>query len=52
LGALFDALRKQYGAPVFGQKGKKLPPLPEKPLSAELTKALKALPQAGKVQDK
>lgn len=48
----FDNLKDKYGPPVFGQAGKKLDPLPEKPLSAELKKQLKDLPTADDVPAK
>lgn len=49
---VFRKLQKQYGEPVFGQKGKKLAPISDKPLPADLVKDLKTLPQAEKVVGK
>jgi hypothetical protein len=52
LDAMFGKLEKKYGVPAVGGEGKKLEPLSDKPMSAELKKQLKALPQAAKVRDK
>ena len=51
LDALFGKLQKQYGKPIFGQEGKRLNPIPDKPVPAAVVKDLKALPRAGMVQD-
>lgn len=51
LDTLFDTLQTQHGKPVFGEKGKKLEPIPDQPVPAELLKELKALPQADKIRD-
>jgi len=37
---------------VFGGGGKKLDPIPDKPVPAEVTAALKHLPSASEVKDK
>ena len=52
LDALYDKLKTKYGVPVLGQKDKKLDPISDKPLPAELLKELKDLPCAEKVMDK
>jgi hypothetical protein len=52
LDAAFGKLKNKYGEPVFGRKGKRLEPIPEKPLSGELRKQLKDLPTADKVPAK
>jgi hypothetical protein len=52
LGGLFDKLEKEHGKPVYGGEGKKLDPLSDKPLPAELVKELKTLPQAPTVKDR
>lgn len=48
----FDKLQGKYGKPVFGRDGKKLAPISDKPLPAELIKELQSLPHADKVQGK
>jgi hypothetical protein len=48
LEAAFGRLKDKYGAPVFGRQGKRLAPIPGRPLS-ELKKQLKDLPKADKV---
>jgi hypothetical protein len=48
----FARLKQKYGEPVFAKKGKKLAPIPDRPLSPELKKQLKALPTAKNVQGK
>jgi hypothetical protein len=52
LGTLYRKLRGQYGEPVFGREGRKLDPITDKPLPAQVVKELKALPQARKVRDR
>lgn len=52
LDALFGKLQEQYGKPIFGREGKKLNPIPDKPVPADVAKDLEALPQASMVQDK
>jgi len=52
LDTMFDGFKKQYGAPVFGEKGHKLDPISDKPVPPEVVKALKNLPHAQKVKDK
>jgi hypothetical protein len=49
LKTLFGELQKQYGKPTFGQEGKQLGPISDKPLSAGTMRELKALPKADKV---
>jgi hypothetical protein len=46
LAKAFAKLEPQYGQPIFGVDGKELPPIPAKPLPAELIKELKRLPNA------
>jgi hypothetical protein len=48
---LFDKLQKQYGKPTFGQEGKRLDPISDRPLSAKLVGELKALPRVDKATD-
>jgi hypothetical protein len=48
LGAMFSKLEKQYGKPVFSEKGKELEPLSNTPLPDKVISALKHLPQADK----
>jgi len=50
--AVFTELEAKYGKPQFGHKGHDLAPLPDKPLSPELIKALGHLPEAKPVVDK
>jgi hypothetical protein len=50
LAALFDKLKAKYGVPVFGRRGKELRPISDRPMSVELKKQLKALPEANRVQ--
>ena len=52
LDAVFVQVEKDYGKPVFGGGGKKLDPIPDKPVPAEVTAALKHLPSANEVKDK
>lgn len=52
LDAVFAQVEKDYGKPVFGGGGKKLDPIPDKPVPAEVIAALKQLPSANEVKDK
>ena len=52
LDAVFAQLEKDYGKPVFGDGGKKLDPIPDKPVSVDVVAALKHLPSANAVMDK
>jgi hypothetical protein len=52
LSVLFSKLEKEYGKPVYGGEGKKLDPLSDRPLAAELVKELAALPEAPAVKDR
>ena len=47
----FAELEKEYGKPIFAQKDKKLDPLSNQPMPAEVIDALKHLPLANKVRD-
>jgi hypothetical protein len=51
LRTLFAKLQKQCGKPVFGQEGKPLGPISDKPIPAKVVRELKALPRADKVQN-
>ncbi|HVX14853.1 MAG TPA: DUF3472 domain-containing protein [Pirellulales bacterium] len=51
LDTLFQSLQEKYGAPLFGDEGKKLPPIADKELPAKLIADLKELPQATKVKE-
>jgi hypothetical protein len=50
LSAVFSQREKEYGKPVFGEKGKKLEPHSDKPLPDAVIDALKHLPQADKTK--
>jgi hypothetical protein len=50
LDEVFAKLQPKYGKPQFGGKGHDLAPLPDKPLSKDLIKALGHLPQAKAVR--
>jgi hypothetical protein len=52
LEAVFGGLKTQYGEPLFGGEGKKLEPVSDKPVPAEMIEGLKNLPRAKKVSDK
>lgn len=52
LKALFGRLKEKYGLPVFGEKGKKLEPISDKPLSRDLVKQLMPPPKAPEVRPK
>lgn len=52
LDAVFTELEPKYGKPVFGQKGKELPPISNLPMPATVIAALKDLPRAAKTIDK
>jgi hypothetical protein len=51
LDALFSGLEKEYGNPVFGERGKGLDPIEAKPIPAAVLEALKALPRANKTKE-
>ncbi len=51
LQAVFDGLKGQYGELLFGGEGKKLDPVPIKPVPAEVIEGLRNLPRAKKVSD-
>jgi hypothetical protein len=51
LKTIFAKLQKKYGKPVFGEQGKPIGPISEKPLSAKVVKELRALPRADEVQN-
>jgi len=50
LDAVFSALEKEYGQPVFGEKGKQLAPIETTPIPAAVLAVLKDLPRAKQVQ--
>jgi hypothetical protein len=50
LNAQFAKLERQYGKPVFSEKGKELEPLADTPLTGNVLEALRHLPQAEKVK--
>jgi hypothetical protein len=52
LNGVFGKLKKRYGDPVMGEKGKRLEPISETPLDQKLLDALKQLPRADEVGDK
>jgi hypothetical protein len=52
LDAVFAQVEKDYGKPVFGARGKKFDPVPDKPVPAEVVAAWKNLPRASEVKDK
>ena len=52
LDAVFAKQEAAYGKPVFGGKGKDLPPITDRPLPAAVLAALKALPRAPKAVEK
>ena len=51
LDAVFSALEKEYGKPVFGERGKRLDPIAATPVPAAVLAALKDLPRARQVKD-
>jgi hypothetical protein len=51
LGAVFSSLERQYGKPVFGEKGTPLNPISDRALSAGLVEELKHLPHAAAVKE-
>jgi hypothetical protein len=51
LEAVFSGLEKEYGKPVFGEKGKRLDPIEVKPIPAAVLEALKDLPRANKTKE-
>jgi hypothetical protein len=51
LNATFSKLEKQYGKPLFSEKGKELNPLSNKPLPDDVIEGLKHLPQASEVKE-
>lgn len=50
--AIFDKLKGRLGTPVFGEAGKRLAPISDKPLPPAIVEALRHLPRAGKVDAK
>lgn len=52
LDKLFDEVQINYGKPVYGKAGKKLPAIADKPVPANVLKELQSLPQARAVQEK
>lgn len=50
LNAVFSDIEKDYGKPVFGEKGKKLARNVDESLSGDLVKSLQNLPRAEKVK--
>jgi hypothetical protein len=50
LKAVFSKLEKEYGKPVYGEKGKNLEPISEKAIPATVIDALKHLPHAKEVE--
>ncbi len=52
LDAVFSKSEAKYGKPIFGDNGKKLAPISDKPLSAKAISVLTHLPHAKKVKDK
>jgi len=50
--AMFEKLQGRFGSPVFGEAGKRLAPISDKPLPAEVVEALRRLPRASKVDAK
>lgn len=52
LETIFNELPNKYGVPVFGEKGKRLDPISDRPVPPKVIEALKKLPHANKVNDK
>jgi len=52
LKAVLSGLEPEYGKPLFGEKGKKLAPISNRPMPATVIAALKNLPHAAKTIDK
>jgi hypothetical protein len=52
LNAVLSGLEPEYGRPVFGEKGKVLPPLWNRPMQEAVIAALNNLPRAPKTRDK
>jgi hypothetical protein len=52
LDAVFSTLESRYGKPIFAEKGTKLDPISDRPLSARLLEELKHLPRAPTVKEK
>ncbi len=52
LDAVFAQVEQDYGKPVFGGGSKKLDPIPDKPVPADVIAALKQLPSANEVKDR
>jgi len=50
LNAIFTKLEKNYGKPLFGNKGDKLEAVPDLPVPPKVTEALQHLPITGKVK--
>jgi len=51
LDAVFSGLEKEYGKPIFGERGKGLKPIEGKPIPAAVLEALKDLPRANKTKE-
>jgi hypothetical protein len=51
LDGVFSGLEKEYGKPVFGEKGKGLDPIEAKPIASAVLEALKDLPHANKTKE-
>jgi hypothetical protein len=52
LDAVFSRLERDYGKPALGGKGRKLAPIPDKPMPAKLIEALQSLPRAESAKDR
>ncbi len=52
LAALYGKLQKRYGRPTFGGQGKQLAPIHDKPIRADVVRALRALSKADKTHDR
>jgi hypothetical protein len=48
---VFSGLEKEYGKPVFGERGKGLDPIKATPIPAAVLAALKDLPRANKTKE-
>jgi hypothetical protein len=52
LAALYDKVQKRYGKPALGGQGKELRPISDKPIRADVVRALRALSKADKPHNK